>query len=1272
MIDILPSNNHKQPKGLQADERKLLIESYMQKVANRLRGLSSPSDNDKKRWVWELLQNAKDSISNSKERSSVDIEVIVDDEFVCFKHNGEPFTLEALSSLIWQMSGGKRGNSENSGRFGTGFLTTHTLSKNVGIETVFFDAENTKFGLNMTLFREGESDTELEDGILKTLHSKDNGHYPNPQSDWTAFRYKLQNRTNKESAAAGVSSLKSNIFFTLAFADKINSIKLVTNDKTLLVTKSEEKTLKEHLKIVRFSVSENDVQSSVSVIFASSAEYCEKLSKKYKQERQLKYSVAIQVSEDTKEILPILPDTPHLYCVFPLVGTEDFHFPVVVNSPDFEPHPERERLLLAGDKFDVERQEITNGGINKMILSNAVVLYSEVLSYLSDNGWKNIHLLAKGAKELPSQERDFDKDWYEGEIQAELRRHVLDTAMVETNKGFKKLNDIYFPKGGDKTELKEIWRFTNDISQEKLPKLELVDEWSKLIWDECHSQTVKELAKQVSKFNNINALNQSIGWLNNLLLFISKVHKDYLNKYALIPNINGDFRTLEYENLSHDNGLPDCSFKLLSAFGVDWKDIVVKNISAIKLPLNKGYKELSDEINSQIKQKIKSKDNTLLKSILVLLSAIPIKNDNISDDFIEKRVSIWAFSRDIFKEEQPDTFVAEELDETLWEECDEWIIKEMIKKIASVNSINALIESNASLDVQWLNKFIGFIIPQISKDLFNRKEYNIIPNQYGDFCVSLAKGNSIPQELKEDVFINLGIDLKKELIKEQITSFIPEKPPIEVAEVATRINDLLSSKIEDEVKDEVVFRLISLQPSKQNIFQEKLWEFSRVMYGNKVSPQVILKNSHPTLWNVANDYLINKIVSDIEKFTPIETEEESKSSISQFAEYLSETSLEQRVNWNDFAIIWLSDFIDFLSKHEKTIGVIVPNQNDNFCKLDLLYEDKDIHEDLKNILSILDKNSDFRNILIHSGISIKPIHPKTAKDIAKKINEIIKNDYKAQKNDEQFKMAVKLLVVDWFNKPFYSPDLRNEFGYGKTDRISRELFEWSYEHRFELETNVLSSVEERKYLYGLNNQIRELSISFEEIKIITQTEYNKLVAEVAKLKTETHTTESESLISKFNLTEDKIKLLLEIEEEAKQFEGTSNYLEQTAQALINETGIKGEEIVYEYLINLFDKNRVRWVSRSDKNDEGIEEHRYDFEVLEEDLKNVMWYIDAKATLTEESQSDKIPILIRKGTWGFIRESGSDKKNIFLARVFGARNANAGQVQLLKIQYFTNT
>ena len=49
------------------------------------------------RWVWELLQNAKDS---SIGQDKVKVEIILTDTYVEFKHSGKPFTIKDLQSLI--------------------------------------------------------------------------------------------------------------------------------------------------------------------------------------------------------------------------------------------------------------------------------------------------------------------------------------------------------------------------------------------------------------------------------------------------------------------------------------------------------------------------------------------------------------------------------------------------------------------------------------------------------------------------------------------------------------------------------------------------------------------------------------------------------------------------------------------------------------------------------------------------------------------------------------------------------------------------------------------------------------------------------------------------------------------------------------------------------------------------------------------------------------------------------------------------------------------
>ena len=50
------------------------------------------------RWIWELLQNAKDSAAQGQH--SVKVELTVADDYVEFRHSGKPFTIFDLQRLV--------------------------------------------------------------------------------------------------------------------------------------------------------------------------------------------------------------------------------------------------------------------------------------------------------------------------------------------------------------------------------------------------------------------------------------------------------------------------------------------------------------------------------------------------------------------------------------------------------------------------------------------------------------------------------------------------------------------------------------------------------------------------------------------------------------------------------------------------------------------------------------------------------------------------------------------------------------------------------------------------------------------------------------------------------------------------------------------------------------------------------------------------------------------------------------------------------------------
>ena len=117
---------------------------YHHAVATKIRDMmanlrKSANEDRKRRWIWELLQNAKDVSYGGQQ---VEVELLFKDDkttgLLQFKHNGKPFSVDNITFLIEQVST-KDQNSEDpeapqqTGQFGTGFLTTHLLSEIVDV-----------------------------------------------------------------------------------------------------------------------------------------------------------------------------------------------------------------------------------------------------------------------------------------------------------------------------------------------------------------------------------------------------------------------------------------------------------------------------------------------------------------------------------------------------------------------------------------------------------------------------------------------------------------------------------------------------------------------------------------------------------------------------------------------------------------------------------------------------------------------------------------------------------------------------------------------------------------------------------------------------------------------------------------------------------------------------------------------------------------------------------------------------------------------------------
>jgi len=127
------------------------------------------NDSSKRRWIWELIQNAKDSVNST---NLVNIAVNFDEVngIIEFKHNGKLFTTENIVFLIEQVSSKDRQTDDvqakkTIGKFGTGFLTTHLLSEKVRVSGLLQDDREDARTFAVDLDRTGRNKQTIIDAI---------------------------------------------------------------------------------------------------------------------------------------------------------------------------------------------------------------------------------------------------------------------------------------------------------------------------------------------------------------------------------------------------------------------------------------------------------------------------------------------------------------------------------------------------------------------------------------------------------------------------------------------------------------------------------------------------------------------------------------------------------------------------------------------------------------------------------------------------------------------------------------------------------------------------------------------------------------------------------------------------------------------------------------------------------------------------------------------------------------------------------------------------
>jgi proline iminopeptidase len=163
-------------------------------------------------------------MQNAQDANATEITITFEDRTVAFSHNGLPFSEEDITHLIFHGSSkpeliGKRG------KFGTGFMTTHLLSKRVNIKGDMEDGRSFDFELT----REANSDPEMAISLNASWDNFKTSIRPEKRFEITTFTYLDLEPVAITTVENVLKSLPHLMPYVLVFSGQINRVTVRLN-----------------------------------------------------------------------------------------------------------------------------------------------------------------------------------------------------------------------------------------------------------------------------------------------------------------------------------------------------------------------------------------------------------------------------------------------------------------------------------------------------------------------------------------------------------------------------------------------------------------------------------------------------------------------------------------------------------------------------------------------------------------------------------------------------------------------------------------------------------------------------------------------------------------------------------------------------------------------------------------------------------------------------------------------------------------------------------
>ena len=505
-------------------ERRQDNKQHATKIDQGLRSVDSQTG--PARAIWELCQNARDLAEDCH------IRMELTDKSFKFSHNGKPFDMDSLSSLIKQVSGQFKENEETVGQYGTGFLTTHYY----GMKFLLYGSYQIGEGMYIDLDgfeidRAHGSIDELINKITTQLQQTDellNRPYSSERQEWTTFDYALPAH-HKDGAAKGLEAAIKQMPYVMLFNDRITECQVDDNINDIHVTfRKVLRPDEQGLKVMRIEMVRNGKNQPMDIYYLESDNGDER--------------IVLPLETPTKACC--LDGISKLFMHFPLLGTEDFGFNYVFHSRNFKPEEKRNGLYLPdGNENNEKESEHNIEVLNRM----KEMVFEWLSGHVSEI--ENTKLLGVLCFN-PSKYDNANKAAFIKGLEEEWGSFYATLQMIPTRKGLMSVADseLYLldddivdclETEGNGMYLHTVCNYAQLGNNYVLPVESECLDWSKIVrgWGHLNVQPfigVTDVAQ------NVQGLSDG---LHDFLLFIKACKFDNLfTSNALIPNREGVLR----------------------------------------------------------------------------------------------------------------------------------------------------------------------------------------------------------------------------------------------------------------------------------------------------------------------------------------------------------------------------------------------------------------------------------------------------------------------------------------------------------------------------------------------------------------------------------------------------------------------------------------------------------------------------------------------------------------------------------------------------------